>query len=316
MRTTIIRFIKLSLAIVVLMATLGNSGCLVNTGSDLDKLKKLNQANLRIYNATDTLKYDVLVDGVNKGTLTISYSTPSPTENPDSDPLATGFTPIPDLLKETTELDYNNGTQTKTVRYITQDRDPLSPTYGSITLHAFNSQSSTAEHNYASTNSKLDAQNSLSAPVIFTSPFLEKNGDTFQPIAGQADENIAFNVFPCYEISKPDQCETNPNQSLSESFELSKMVVYNLSNNVDFFETVRVPYNGSANSVNGLIDQRKILLDIRAFCGNPTDTAVTYSGKEFLYPSVGIIRIELNCNSSTQGPTFLSADISSVNFPY
>jgi hypothetical protein len=317
MRITIIKNIKISikliLGILVLTATMGNSGCLVDTGSALDTLKKLSQDYLRIYKDGDRIKYDVVVDGMIKGTLTIAYDTPLQSESPDADPLTAGTTYIPNVLKETTTLAYE-GNLLSTVRYITQDQDPLSPTRGSMTLHAFVSQSSTTEHNYASTNNLLDLNNALEPPVIFSSPFLETVNTTpitFQPISGQADENIDYYVFQCTE--QTNQCELY-NQRLTETFELSKMKVYDLSNKVDYFETVQVPYNGTAMSLSGGTDLRKINLDIRTFCGDPTETSINYSGSEFLYPSIGVVRFEIYC-TGTQF-SYLTAELSSVSFSY
>jgi len=306
MRNTIIRTVKFTLGILVLMATLGNSGCLVDTGSDLSSLRKLNQAHLRIYKPGDRINYDVLVNGLSKGTLTIAYDLPSPTENPDSDPLTSGTTYIVDLLKETTTLNYS-GNEVKTVRYITQDKDPLSASYGSITLHVFNSQLGSTQHDYVSTNNTLDLNNPLVPATIFSSPFLDPN--TFQPAAGQSDVAIDYYVFQCVETN--NTCDPY-NQRLTENFELSKMKIYNLTNTVNFFETVQVPYTGTVTSLS--LNQRNIYLDMRMFCGDPTDATITYSGSEFLYPSIGVVRFEVNC-SSTQYH-FLSADISSVNFSY
>jgi len=308
MRNSIIRTVKFTLGILVLMATLGNSGCLVKTGSDLDKLKKLDQASLRIYKAGDRLKYNVLVNGLVKGTLTIAYDTPLPGENLDSDPLTSGSTPIPGLLKETTTLDYGSNGPITIVRYITQQTQSATE-YGSVTLYAYNSQSSTTEHNYVSTNNVLDTNNLLEPAIVFSSPFLDQS--TFQPVA-TTDQTIDYFVFPCTELT--NQC-VSYNQELYETNEFSKMQVYDLSNSVDFFETVQLPYTGKMLGLSsGSADSRKTLLNIRSFCGAPNDTTINYSGTEFLYPSIGVVRFEMNCTSTEF--SFLTADLSSVNFSY
>jgi hypothetical protein len=310
MRNTISRIIKFALGITVLTATLGNSGCLVQPGSDLNKLKKLNQDYLRIYQAGDRIKYDVLVDGNIPGTLTISYDKPATqTEYPLVNPFDTNSA-IRSVLKETTVLVYT-GNEVNTARYFSQDSDPTSPTYGSITLYAFRGQSSTMEHNYVNINTTADINNPPKEETVFSSPFLDAT--TFQPMAGQADESIDYYVLPCFEQSKPGTCDPY-NQRLTETFQFSKMQVKNLTNKVDFFETVQVPYNGTVQSYGGVTDLRQVYLDFRTFCGNPTDSPITYSGSEFLYPSIGPVRFEVNCSSLSYHS--LTADISSVNFSY
>jgi hypothetical protein len=316
MRNTIFRIIKLALGIGVLTATLGNSGCLVNSGSDLDKLKKLDQAHLRIYQAGDQLTYDVLVDGMNKGTLTIHYDLPaSLPETPLENPFDTNSAHL-SVLKETTTLEYNGNGPITTVRYITQDQDPSSPTYGSVTLYAFDSQSGAEEHNYVTTNKTASSSNLFVPATIFASPFLDAN--TFQPTDNQADENIEYYVFPCYEKTNPGQCDSTYNQSLSESFQFSKMIVYNLTNKVAFFETLEVPFSGIVTNAAGGTDQRKVHLDIRTFCGDSTDSSINYSGLEYLFPSIGVIRFEVrSCSAQPSGGfSYLTADLTSVNFSY
>jgi len=312
MRNTILKTIKFSLAAFVFTALLGNSGCLVDSGSDITEPEAITQKHLHIYEPNDEIRYDVQVDGAN-GTLVTRWV--QPVDNVDANPLQNGDQVIEGLLQETSTLNYETSDEPVTVvRYITQDSDPDSPTYGSITVHAFNSQAGPVQHNYVHDSETLvpvtDPPSPPTPELIIPSPLLLD--DNYEPIAGQQDLPVIYYVLPCDSVA--NTCET-ANQYLNESFELSTMKKETLDVSLDSFQVIKVNIDGSIGDFSGVNPSDKIRLDIRAFCGNVSSTSIRYKGSQSFYPSIGVVRYDITCNSDSGGAR-MYATVSRVNFSY
>jgi hypothetical protein len=302
MRKTILKTIKISLGALVFTALLGNSGCLVDTGSDVTDPIPLNQKHVRIYKSGDRIEYDVQID-VNQGTLITTWDQPE--EFVDENPWTLQIDPILGLLKETTTLDYEgSGGPVTVVRYITQDAEPSSSTYGKITVHAFLSQSGTS-YDYVHESSSL-ADTPIPV-VILPSPLLD---DNLQPIT-DSDFSINYFVFPC--DTTANTCST-VNQSFTDTLVRTQTIKENLESSLDYFETIKVPFSsGAATDLN--FNELNVRLDIKAWCGDISDQSISFSGAQWFYPSIGIVRYEIICAGSTGAPQ-IQATVSSVNFPY
>ena len=308
MRTIILRTVKFSLGASVLVGILGNSGCLVDTGSDVTDPVGINQKHLRIYKPGNVIQYNVQID-VNQGTLVTRWDLPVGDEIVDGDPLQNGLQPIEGLLKETTTLDYEGSDGPVTVvRYITQDDDPSSPTYGSMTVHAFNAQSGPPNFDYV--HDSLSLVGKPNPAVIIPSPLLD---DNLQPISDQ-DFSIGFWVFPC--DSAANRCST-VNQSLVDTLERSESIKETLETTVEFFDSLKVPFSTGSNGqvVDQNTNEPNVRLDIKAWCGDITDQTISFSGAQWFYPSIGIVRYEITC-IGTAGQTNIQATVSDVNFSY
>ncbi len=314
MQKTILKTIKVSLGAVVFTAILGNSGCLVDTGSDVVDPKPMTQKHIHIYKPNDEIRYNVQID-VYQGTIVTRWDLPVLDEIVDANPLQPNYQEIKGLLKETSTFDYEGAdAPVIVVRYITQDSDPNSPTYGSITVHAFNSYTGPAQHNYVHDSTTLlitDPPTPPTAAIIFPSPL--QLDDSYEPVANQMDWPIDYYVLPCNEDA--NTCDPTANQRLQETIEFSLMIKENLETSMDYFQSVKVPFHGTITDPTGGIDLHKVRLDIRAFCGNVNDSYISYSGSQWFYPSIGVVRYEITCNSDSGG-AIISATVASVNFPY
>jgi len=288
----------------ILLALLGNSGCLVDTGSDLTDPKAITQKHLRIYRQNDEIRYDVQRNGVASGTLIIKWQLPIGDEIVDADPTTTELEVIPGLLKETTtlELDILDG-PIIVVRYITQDTDVNSPNYGSITAHAFNSAEGPVQHNYVHNSTNLPATQTLQPQVVFPSPL--QLDDNFNPVAGQSNFPIDYYVLPCStEFNRCDQGF----QRYQESLVFSQMIKEDLDTTLDSFQSLRISYSGIVDNTGG---GNAIRLDFRTFCASVTATNILFSDMLWIYPSIGVVRYGVFC-----GGEYISAIISSTNFAY
>jgi hypothetical protein len=136
--------------------------------------------------------------------------------------------------------------------------------------------------------------------------------DNYEPVAGQQDLPVNYFVLPCDSVA--NTCET-ANQRLSESFELSTMKKETLEATLDTFKVIKVNIDGSITDATGVIASDKIRLDIRAFCGNVSSTSIQYKGSQSFYPSIGVVRYDITCNSDSGGAT-MYATVSRVNFSY
>jgi hypothetical protein len=283
----------------------------VDTGSDLVDPKPITQKHLRIYKAGDEIRYNVQFD-IFKGTLVTKWELPIGNEIVDANPLQAGNQIIPGLLKETTTFEHEGSSEQVTVvRYITQDADdPSSPTYGSITVHAFDSPAGPEQHHYVHDSSNLALPGPPTPAIVLPSPLPLDN--SYDPIAGQNDLTIDFYVLPCN--SDTNSCQ-GANQRLTETLTLSQMIKENLESTLDFFQSIKVPFDGNITDQAGSAVS-SVRLDIRAFCGDVNDDSINYSGSEWFYPSIGIVRYEAQCTSSSGDSKFFAATVSSVNFSY
>jgi hypothetical protein len=93
------------------------------------------------------------------------------------------------------------------------------------------------------------------------------------------------------------------------------MIKENLETTLDYMESIKVPYSGSVSDPAISSSDPGVRLDIRAFCGDVNDPNIGYSGAQWFFPSIGIVRYEVTCTSSS-GTEFYSATVSSVNFSY
>jgi hypothetical protein len=305
MKKKVLTVTKFGIGSLLLLAILGNSGCLVDTGSDLVDPKPITQKHLRIYKNGDEIHYDVRID-ILKGTIVTKWVDVPFEDNLDAKPLEPGFQPFPEpILKETTTFEYDGSTeQINVVRYISQNTDENSPTYGAITVHAFNSQSGPPLFDYVH-----DAPSLSGDPVptvVMPSPLLNDSG---QPITDQ-DFPISFYVLPCN--SGANTCQT-ANQSYIDNLLLTQMIKENLETTLDYFETIKVPFT-SGNITDQDVLEPNIRLDIKGWCGDVNDQNITFSGSEWIYPAIGIVRYEITCTGSTTNS--FQANVTSVNFSY
>jgi hypothetical protein len=219
---------------------------------------------------------------------------------------------IEGLLKETTTFEYTgSGEQTTVVRYITQDSiDPNSADYGAIKVHAFDSPGGPAQHHYTHNASNLINPGPPVAAMVLPSPL--QLDDDFDPVAGQSDLDIDYYVLPCNRDTST--CEP-ANQQLTETYTLSQMIKENLETTLDYFQSIKVPFDGIITDPGGSAASG-VRLDIRAFCGGVNDISINYSGSQWFYPSIGVVRYEVSCTSSSGDSKFFSENVSSVNFPY
>jgi hypothetical protein len=310
-KKTVFTTIKLGISSMVLVSILGSSGCLVDTGSDVTDPIPISQKNIHIYSPGDEIRYDVQYD-VFKGTLVTRWDLPVLEEIVDANPVEPPSNEvIKGLLKETTTFEHEGSTErVVVVRYITQEKDENSLDYGAITVHAFDSPSGPALHHYVHEGSTSLVSPGPPIPAkIIPSPL--PLDDNFEPIAGQSDLDINYYVLPCDHINNTCQLA---NQQLTETLSLSKMIKENLETTLDYLQTIKVPFIGNitdptSSAVSG------VRLDIRAFCGDVNDANIGYTGAEWFFPSIGIVRYEVTCTSSSE-TQILAATVSSVNFSY
>jgi len=190
------------------------------------------------------------------------------------------------------------------VRYITQDDDPSSPTYGSIKVHAFNAQSGPPDFDYVHDSASLTG---IPNPVmIVPSPLLD---DNLEPI--KEDFSIEYYVIPC--DSEANSCPTGVNQYFADNLLRNQSIKETLETTVEFFDSIKIPFeNGLATNQNTNVPN--VRLDIKAWCGD-IDQTISFSGAQWFYPSIGIVRYEITC-IGTAGQTNIQATVSDVNFSY
>lgn len=317
MHTSSIKFLaRVALGSGLLITLLSLSGCLVDSGSDLDKIRTLDQAYLHIYKDGEFIEYKVLMLGDKisgsgvTGTIRVQWDTP--TTQISSNPLDTSAPYIENVLKETTTIEYL-GETTTIVRYITQDRNPDSPSYGSITLHAFNSFTDSTKFSYVyHSDTKTPTFPPDPPAIIVDSPILDK--ETLKPISGQKDTVIDYYVLPNCGIPDATLCD-QANQRFQQTTLLSDMTIDELQTDVDYFKVLKIRYE--SGHVTPLAGEEQLPLDLRGFCGDPA-YAVSFNGYEFVYPKIGIVRFENVCRytSPPGGTLSFNGNISRTNIKF
>jgi hypothetical protein len=94
------------------------------------------------------------------------------------------------------------------------------------------------------------------------------------------------------------------------------MAKENLESSLDYLETIKVPFsNGNVIDLNS--NEQNVRLDIKAWCGDVADSTISFSGTQWFYPSIGIVRYEITCIGSKLVPSNqIQATVSSVSFSY
>jgi hypothetical protein len=292
-------FFRIIFTFVAMYISLGSTGCFVESDGDSVEPLPIRDNHLHIYQDGQFLEYNVdVIDsgqtGTQTGTLRIEYTTDSILENPldTSSGLIT-------VTKETTTLDY--GSPFTTVRYFQQDpipTDPLEPdTGGTVRLLAYNAQDSAEATTRLSTTQQ---PNDVIEPIVITeSPFADVPSN---------DKSIEFYVFS---NCAPTQCD----DATQRYFELKRFSQFEFTTAetlLDFFNAYLIPYSGDISDYN-ITDDRKVRLDIRAFCGAVNEETVSFSGRQWIHPQVGVVRFVNTCTSTTFGTITVTGVLAHTN---
>lgn len=263
--------------LVIFISLLFFTGCLVHP-NDSDKKKTYNRTtdNVHIYQAGDFIEYTVsgsISSGGAfpsfRGTMRINWYA-----NPDIfDPVSTNSIKV---LKEVTILTIN-GVETRTERYISQDTDAT--TNGTIKLHAFYKPAS-ADLYWVSNLSVATALNEI---TVLKSPLMLN--DSYAS---------TFNVF--------DNCDATNQCDQLLGYQSDDIIKVELSDEIaestaaGFFNTFRVTFAGNKTLTGSGITSFPINLDFRSSCGLGN---TSYSGKANIFPEVGVIKMDVYCNSAS-----------------
>ncbi|NOX76221.1 MAG: hypothetical protein GXP17_06330 [Gammaproteobacteria bacterium] len=257
------------------------SGCLVSKKDPV--FIERSTDNMRIYQDGDFILYDVskiLVTGPTTqnttGTLRIDWkaTAPLPDLNKPGDVIT--------VLKELTTLNFPNddaGSDIATVRYISQDDDINSPSYGSIRLHAFEAPGQ-GKYYWLNLDGSTNGDPVVKPFTVFPSPLS----------VGQQDLGVEFYVM---EGCNPENCSSEigkftDNPTIDGD---TTQIRTNLATYVNPFE---ISFNGEALPTGGST-VLPVLFDIRGACGANQQGKTTFSGRMFVMPEIGVLQMTTTC---------------------
>jgi len=293
---------KLALiALAALVVSLPLSGCLVKKKSPVTISRSTD--NMRIYQPEDYIVYDVqeqrsAADGTPlyaNGTLRIDWIRTDDLPDPN----AVGQL-IP-VLKEVTTLTFNGDSDTEigTVRYISQDDDPNSPTYGEIRLHAIEAPGQ-AQKYWLNSDGNLDT---LTAPfTVFPSPLAMSGPQSLTP----------FYLMQGCETN-PATCEAVVGSFLDDNFEVVDDTSQITTVMGIFTNLFRVNYSGISQPIS--LPALPVLLDIRDACGGSQPATTYHNGTMFVMPEIGVIHMLNMCQDDGMNPVIYNISLRDTNIP-
>lgn len=310
MRGIAIKSIKISLILIALTAILGNSGCLVDSGSDIPEITKIKTYNLHQYRSGQFLDYEINVNQIDLappnqflnfvGTVTVDWL--DDTAPIDSDPFTTQVDSLA-VLKELSTIEFG-GFKSEMIRYIAQDTNPDSPEYGTVWLHAFNSATSTSPELY--TNS-ADVRNAVQPIKITPSPF---------PVPGSTptSEQTYFVLANCSPTSPCD----DPVVSITQINDYGNSVIEErVETLVAHFEAIKLPISSGILFDYDNLEANNIIPDLQAFCafGSSSDN-ISFSGTKWIYPAVGVVKFTYSCTDPGIRTVEVTGVLSATNISF
>ncbi len=271
------------LGLIALMAVATSillSGCLVSKKDPVYITRSTD--NLRIYQPDDFILYDVLEQRITdtgtqftNGTLRIDWLQTADLRDPNDN----GQTPIP-VLQELVTLTFDGDGESGTVRYIAQDSDSSSPSYGTVRLHAFEAPGISKQY-WLNTNGNT-TNTSVEPFTVFPSPL---------GVTGLQPPVSFFVMEGCENIL--GNCEAEIGQ-FSDRLDIvgdTKQVTTNLGIFTNPFE---IEFSGTTLPGGGLTTL-PVLFDIRGACGDNQPGITTFNGTMFVAPEIGVIQMFVNC---------------------
>jgi len=272
-----------SVAATVLLALTGIlmlsiSGCLVSEDKDLNTLIGRSDDTLRTIQPGDFMEYSVSgqltiannTQFFSEGTLNITWENAT-IPSPFGDPTQIS------VLKEVTTLTLTPSTFYEALRYIRQQPD------GTIDVYAFNGRDQNEYYRVG----PLDNDLGNIAPVSILHSDVKNTG---------ADD-INYKIA--------EGCETGQSCT-TKILDIIERVTYDgdaeIQTDVGKFNTLVLRYdNGSFISAVNTIET---LFDIRGAC---EFNKATFNGSYYVFPEVGIVRIDSNCNDgSASGHNYIA----------
>ncbi|NOZ53406.1 MAG: hypothetical protein GXP08_09760 [Gammaproteobacteria bacterium] len=270
-----------------LLATVGTvllllSGCLVSDDEELKTLIDRDNNTLHTIKAGDFMEYrvagQVTIAANNPqfvtGTLTITW------ENTQI-PRPFGDTPPIDVLKEITTLTLGS-TSYETLRYIKQQTD------GTIDLYAFDGANPDEYYRVGPDNENLGNI----APVSILHSDVKTTGT----------ENINYKIA--------EDCKTGlscTNKIMSITNNVTYQGDAEIQTDVGKFNTLRLDYDGS---LIPSFTNIATIFDIRSACD---ESNAKFGGNLYIFPQVGIVRIDQRCNNLAGGGHDYTAVLTNTN---
>lgn len=301
MNTVFTRLVTLFLATCTGLSVLLVSGCLVGDDDDSNRYSRTTNAQ-RIYEDGDFIRYEIFATKTQpgfppttiEGTLRIRWSAiqiPAP--------YAGG---VLSVMKETSDLDLSDGTDTTYIRYIQQDAS------GTISLVAFGNE---ADPDFVAPLGPDPLSNA--APVaINQSP--APTGLTSIPVGsaiGSGNTTYGYHVMD--DCLSPPSCAsfmTEIADTINYIGNASELYEYDIKTRIGEFNTIRYDYDLSFVNKNTIFSY---ILDQRMMCDA---NGLVFRGQAYLFPEVGVIEYFMDfCTANDGSGYIIRATVDNTNIP-